>query len=94
MILSELHNTMPKQTDILIFKNSIYYIYQNLLLFRKPLLEDVIFDTQVYIIQTAFLFLENTQKVKKYLAKLKSISVSDWHSSFLKTSVAPLLLKL
>lgn len=69
MILSELQNTMPKQTGILIFKNSIYYIYQNLTPFRKPLLEDVFFDIQVYIIQTTFLFLKNIQKVKKILSR-------------------------
>lgn len=88
------HNTMPKQTGILIFKNSIYYIYQNLTPFRKPFLEDIIFNIQVYIIQTTFLFLKNIQKVKKYLAELESVSVRDWHSSFLKLSVATLLLKL
>lgn len=56
MIYCELHNPMPKQTDIFLFKKSIYYIYQNLAPFRKLLLGDVVFDTQVPIIQTFFSF--------------------------------------
>lgn len=79
------------KTDIFILKKSIYHIYQNLAPFRKPLLGDVIFDTQIPIIQTCFPFLKNIQKVKNTHQNL--IYFSNWFAHYiLKPSIAALLL--